>query len=61
MVYVELKEKDDEILQYARERRSMFVIPNKEQQLVVGQILLQFPRWVPPNATKNKTDPFVVV
>jgi len=60
MVYVELNERDDEISKYVKQKRDIFVPPNKTQQNQVTLIQSRFPSFVLPNAPKNRADPFVI-
>jgi hypothetical protein len=60
MVLVELSEKDDEIFNYAKQMRNIFVTPNRAQQDIVTQIQNQYPDWIKSNAPKNRADPFVI-
>ncbi len=60
IVYHELEKKDDDLLAWARERRSMFIEVDREQLTIVGSIMNRFPEIVDPDATKEQADPFVV-
>jgi len=60
MVYHELKQKDDALLKFVKERDKMFIEVDERQQEHVRTIVNYFPQWIDPNSTKDQADPFVV-
>ena len=60
-VLVELEKKDDDIYQWARERRETMIIPIDEAiQEVVMAILRDHPRLVDNRKNRSQADPFVI-
>jgi Domain of unknown function (DUF4411) len=56
----ELKGKADEVLQWARQRRRLFVRLDGTQQRIVRELLQRFPDFVDPNKLVPEADPFVI-
>ena len=56
MVLVELKEKDDEVHTWAKERAALFVDPSPPVQAEVGQIQAMLPN----PGVRDRADPFVM-
>ena len=59
-VRVELERKDDEILEWANQRRYMFVQVDLPIQNAVRTVLEHFPRLVDTRKNRSGADPFVV-
>jgi len=60
-VLVELEKKDDDIYQWARERRETLIIPiDGGIQAVVTAILRNHPRLVDNRKNRSQADPFVI-
>lgn len=59
-VLEELKEKDDELLRWARKNKRMFKAEDENQIQVVQEILSRFPGLVDPNKQIPEADPFVI-
>ncbi|HVC07143.1 MAG TPA: DUF4411 family protein [Solirubrobacterales bacterium] len=55
-VFTELERKDDEVTQWARERRDQFVEPSEDVQRLAGQIYALFPN----PGVRDDADPFVI-
>jgi len=60
MVLHELEHKDDELLQYMRQRDFIFIAVDEEQLESVAEILGLFPRFARADATREVADVFVV-
>jgi hypothetical protein len=56
----ELQGKADEVLQWAKMRRSVFRKLDQSQMRIVREILQRFPDFVDPNKPVREADPFVV-
>jgi hypothetical protein len=56
----ELKGKADEVLQWAKMRKRVFVRLDLVQQRIVREILARFPDFVDPNKPVPEADPFVI-
>lgn len=56
----ELAKKDDDVLSWARQRRSLFVPVNDAVQLAVRNILRRYPRLIDTRRNRSGADPFVV-
>ena len=59
-VRVELERKDDEILEWANQRRHMFVPIDYAIQNAVLEVLNRFPRLIDTRKNRSGADPFVV-
>ena len=59
-VYYEIKQKDDDLLQYLKSRRKLFLPVDTKQQEVVGSIVNTFSDWIDPGSLKHKADPYVI-
>ncbi len=59
-VRVELERKDDDILEWANQRRHMFVQIDLAIQTAVLAVLERFPRLVDTRKSRSGADPFVV-
>lgn len=59
-VYEELKGKDDELLQWAKQHKKMFRELDQEQNALVKKILAKFPRLIDPLKQTAEADPFVI-
>jgi hypothetical protein len=56
----ELEKKDDELLRWAKSHKGMFIELDNEQQLLVRNILKEFPRLADENKETPDADPFVI-
>lgn len=60
-VYTELQKKDDEVFEWAKERKeAMFVEIDEPTQTVVSQIMAAHPRLVDTTKGRSGADPFVI-
>ena len=59
-VYHELERKDDELFEWVKERKEMFVPLTDDVQAKVDEIMAQFPKLVDERTGKSFADPFVV-
>ncbi len=59
-VRIELERKDDMVLEWANERAHVFVPIDASIQIVVADILRQFPRLIDTRRGRSGADPFVV-
>ena len=59
-VLFDLEKKDDEVLGWAKDRRSMFVPSGTDVQLKVREILGSFKRLVDTRKNRSASDPFVI-
>ena len=59
-VYIEISEKDDDLLRWVVEREYMFLEIDEEQQETVRRIMRRFPKWVDADSEKNNADPWVI-
>jgi len=59
-VYTEIKQRDDDLLKWAKQHKCMFHDPDSEQQAVVREILAKFPKLVDHTKTTEDADPFVI-
>ena len=59
-VYQEVRQKDDELLRYLKNRRELFRAVDEEQQQTVSDIVNTFNNWIDPHSLKNNADPYVV-
>jgi hypothetical protein len=59
-VYLEISQIDNDLLQWIKERRQMFIDVDEEQQQYVTDIVNRFPTWVDTDAQRNIADPYVI-
>lgn len=59
-VYVEISQKDDDLLEWVRERREMFIEVDDQIQQKVDLLVNRYPNWVDHESQKNEADPYVV-
>ncbi len=59
-VFVELKKQDDEVYEWAEQRRTIFVPVDESIQHAVIAILQQYPRLVDTRRNRSNADPFVI-
>ncbi len=59
-VFKEITRKDDELLRWLKERKSMVTHLDQEQLDMVKGILQRFPQLVDPNRPLPEADPFII-
>ena len=59
-VYTEIKQRDDDLLKWARQRKYMFQDQDSEQQMIVREVEAKFPALVDHTKTTEDADPFVI-
>ncbi len=59
-VYTEIKQRDDELLQWAKQHKHMFCDPDGEQQTIVREIAAKHQALVDHTKTTEDADPFVI-
>ncbi len=59
-VYTEIERKDDELFEWVKARRSMFVELTDDVQDAVTNIMATFPQLVDARSGKSFADPFVI-
>lgn len=59
-VLIELEKKEDDLYQWAKQRKQMFLPLDEDIQIAVGEILNQFPRLVDTRKERSQADPFVI-
>lgn len=59
-VLTELKTGGDDLYDWVRARRKMFIPLDAAIQEAVADVLAIHPDWVPPDRSRNMADPFVV-
>ena len=59
-VLKEIEQKDDELLDWARKNRRLFVDLDFEQQRLVSNLLKKYPTLVDPSKSIPDADPFIV-
>lgn len=56
----EIEDGSDSLVQWVKERPSMFMTPLPEEAALVGRLLTENPNWVDPAGVKAQADPFVL-
>ena len=56
----ELAKKDDDVLSWTLERRSLFIPVNDAVQLAAREVLRQYPRLIDTRRNRSGADPFVI-
>ncbi len=59
-VYVELKKKDDSIIEWMKTRKQLFIPISEEIQEIVIELLSDHPRLVDTHRQRSQADPFVI-
>jgi hypothetical protein len=59
-VYHELERKTDDLFEWAKARRQLFLALDQPVQTAVTEVLAQFPRLVDSRTGKSFADPFVI-
>jgi len=59
-VLIDLSRKNDEVYEWARKRRDMFVPLYEDIQLAVKEIMKQFPRLIDSRRNRSGADPWVI-
>jgi hypothetical protein len=59
-VYRELEKQEDDLFEWAKERRGMFITSNMDQLTVTFRIAAEFPQLSRSKTSSNEADPWVI-